>query len=85
MNIKQIEYSRKVGMPNFSSLSFGATAEVVTGDDPIQVADVLKQFVEENCTPDQSWINHDSKDRKEQKVEAQLRIDKVYGKGGEKK
>jgi hypothetical protein len=61
MRVKTIEYSRKIGMPNYSSMSFGASAEIVKDEDLDKAVDELKQFVDKNCSPDQSWMSSDPK------------------------
>lgn len=66
MKIKQIEYSKKVGQPNFGSVGFAASADVGLDENLEKAIDELKQFVDKHTNPDQSWMSSDPKAKVEQ-------------------
>jgi len=57
MKIKEITYSLKKGLPNYSSVSAGMTVEVMEGENLQTVWDKLKSEVNAQCNEDPSWIN----------------------------
>ena len=60
MKIKDITYTLKKGLPNYSSVSAGMTIEVTENDNLDEVWDKAKKEVERQCNEDQSWLNEKS-------------------------
>jgi hypothetical protein len=59
MKIKTLEFSLTKGLPNFSSIKVGMTADVDENEDIDSAFDKLKQEVEKQCSEDPSWIHRE--------------------------
>jgi hypothetical protein len=66
--IKDITYTLKKGLPNYGSVSFGATATIDKDEDIEKAVAELKDFVMINCddqVKDAEWIDNKSEQEKE--------------------
>lgn len=57
MEIKEITFALKRGLPNYSSVSAGITATVREGEDTGKAWDELKREVIKQCNTDEDWMN----------------------------
>jgi hypothetical protein len=75
MIIKDLTYTIKKGMPNYSSVSAGMTVTVDNIDEIDSAWDYMKQECESQCNSDPSWINKEDEREKENNKIAQQRIE----------
>jgi len=76
MQTKDITFTLKKGLPNFSSVSAGLTITLEEGETPQDAFGEARRIVISECNVDESWLREDDKE-KEQKRATQQYLKKI--------